>query len=745
MKKNRLKGTHFFIIVLAMVALIIAILHCRDKISTELQTQINENLHDVASQNVLILEHEIKDKKKLMNSMANELQGIDMDNPDDIIKVLTPFTEAYHFKRIGYIDSQGEAYTTDGFHKSLAFRTFFRQSMLGNEYITGVMIDVLGDPERINVFSVPVYEKDGKTINGVLFATYQTKMFQELIDVNSFNGQGSSYLIKTDGTVITGSMTSSMFHTTDNIFAYFAKDTSKNANVSRQIRNDIFHGKSGHASFWHNDEQYVYYLPVQSSIDGQPCYMLTIVPAAVLKTRQSLIFHYLNLMLLSILSILMLSLLFYLYTYRKRRQELLCLAYQDSLTLGDNYACFIEKYENRNINHGFIISMDLIEFKIINNTCGIETGDETLRSIWNILCRILHPAEFAARINADHFILYLEAEEKDQVIPRLEQITKEVCRLSEELNIPRMSPYFGVYQIEETAPVEVNYSRANEAKHLVKGRNDTNYAFYDEVDFQKIVSDKELEDSFETALKECQFEIWYQPKYSTEGESIVGAEALTRWRKPDGTLVPPYRFIPLFEKNGMISQLDEYVFRTVCAQQKQWEAQGHSILPVSINISRASLYYSNVVAKYKTILEESQVEPQYVPLEITESATINNTEISELIDSFHAAGFPLLLDDFGNGYSSLATLNVMPFDTLKLDKSLIDYIGDPKGEKLLYYTIKLARSLGMHITAEGVEEKEQVTFLKRVHCHDIQGYYYSKPLPLADFQQLLFPIQGTTI
>ena len=154
-----------------------------------------------------------------------------------------------------------------------------------------------------------------------------------------------------------------------------------------------------------------------------------------------------------------------------------------------------------------------------------------------------------------------------------------------------------------------------------------------------------------------------------------------------------------------------------------------------MNISRASLYYSNVVEKYKNILAEYAIEAKYVPLEITESATIDNMEIRGLIDEFHAAGFPLLLDDFGNGYSSLATLNVMHFDILKLDKSLVDHIGDENGEKLLYYTIKLAKSLGMQITAEGVEHQEQVIFLQNLKCNDIQGFFFSKPLPLDEYQR----------
>ena len=187
----------------------------------------------------------------------------------------------------------------------------------------------------------------------------------------------------------------------------------------------------------------------------------------------------------------------------------------------------------------------------------------------------------------------------------------------------------------------------------------------------------------------------------------------------------------------MMPVLDEYIFREVCLQQKEWDCAGRKMLTVSVNMSRASLYFVNIVDRYKSILDEYGLNPEYVQLEITESATVDNSEIANLVTQFHEAGFHLLLDDFGNGYSSLSSLNTINFDTLKLDKSLIDYIGDESGEKLLYHITKLAQSLGLYTTAEGVETKEQVDFVKALGCTDIQGFYFSKPLPRAEYEKYL--------
>ena len=179
-------------------------------------------------------------------------------------------------------------------------------------------------------------------------------------------------------------------------------------------------------------------------------------------------------------------------------------------------------------------------------------------------------------------------------------------------------------------------------------------------------------------------------------------------------MLSPGKFIPLFEKNGNITTLDEYVFRTVCAQQQRWLQAGAKLYPISVNISRVSLYYSNVVDKYRELLNSFQLDPKYVPLEITESAYVDKPD--RLIAS---------------------SLNVMHFDTIKLDKSLIDYIGDRNGEKLLLHITQLLQSFGMTITAEGVETSDQVEFLKNLHCDDIQGYYFSKPLPVNEFEDFV--------
>lgn len=417
---------------------------------------------------------------------------------------------------------------------------------------------------------------------------------------------------------------------------------------------------------------------------------------------------------------------------REKTRELERYAYVDPVTGGDNYICFKKKLEEKT-RKGYLVSVDIHAFKVVNSVCGAAKGDEILREIWHCIGRNIGEKDLAAHINADHYIIFYEGLDKETVSERLEMITIQLSKRSVELNVPQQLPYFGISVWEPGDRIEQIYNEANIARHKIKERKDINHAFFSQADAARILHEKQMEDAFETSIRNQRFEVWYQPKYNPDTEELVGAEALVRWRTSDGTLVSPTSFIPLFERNGMIRYLDEYVFRTVCIQQKQWLDEGRKVIPVSVNLSRASLYFQNVVERYQKMAEEIGVGPVYVPIEITESAALDDKSIRQLANCFYEAGFPLHIDDFGAGYSSFATLNIMHFDTLKLDKSLIDYIGNYGGDRLLEHTIALAKELGMHVTAEGVEHESQVAFLQKLKCDSIQGFYYSRPLPIEEF------------
>ena len=316
----------------------------------------------------------------------------------------------------------------------------------------------------------------------------------------------------------------------------------------------------------------------------------------------------------------------------------------------------------------------------------------------------------------------------------LETVTKIEKEIAEHAPVPNLMVKYGVYQdIDKSLPVSVICDRGFMAIRSIRDNYECNIAYYTEKMKQKQMQDRLLENRFESAIKNKEFVAYFQPKYDVKTEKITGAESLVRWINPDGSMVMPGDFIPLYEKDGLIVKLDEYIFRYVCEFQRELMEKGQELIPISVNLSRTSIHHSDLVERYMKIVEENGIPFSSVPVELTETATLNNVMIRDFTEKLVNSGFSLHMDDFGSGYSSLITLSELPFNTLKIDKSLIDCIHQQKGRMVVQQVIILAHGLGMKVVAEGVETADQVELLKEMECDNIQGFYYSRPLPKAEF------------
>lgn len=413
-------------------------------------------------------------------------------------------------------------------------------------------------------------------------------------------------------------------------------------------------------------------------------------------------------------------------------------AYSDPITNGYNYIKFKEvlKVSGRS---GSIICLDIHSFKMINSICGISKGDDVIRLIWQCIQTAIDTGDgdLAAHINADHYVIFMPTVDEESITKKIKNITLALTVVSVDLDVPQIQPYFGIARWAPGKRIELSYNEAVTAKHNAKFQQEINWAFFNEEDTNRLIREKELVDCFDEAIMKKEFQVWFQPKYTPKTRELVGAEALVRWQRADGTLLRPDDFIPLFERNNMIRILDEYIFKTVCHFQKKWLDEGKQIVPVSVNLSRASLYYKGLPEQYKRITEVINIDTKYMPIEITETAAITNEKIKDIAENFHKSGFSLQIDDFGSGYSTLSTINMMHFDTLKLDKSLIDFIGNYGGNRLIEHTISLAKELGIKITAEGVETEAQVKFLKHIGCDNIQGFFYSRPVTSDVYEEYM--------
>lgn len=380
-----------------------------------------------------------------------------------------------------------------------------------------------------------------------------------------------------------------------------------------------------------------------------------------------------------------------------------------------------------------VVILDVSDFKLINGTYGTKKGNEVLVYLSNAF-RYYVKNGLLTRYEGDQLLGLFHSKVKMDV----ERINRNINKIAEEAPIPNIRIKVGIYEdVDTNLSIPVICDRALMAEKSISKDFKTNVAFYtDEMNRKQLVQ-RQMENDFKSAIVNREFKVYYQPKYDVNTENIVGAEALVRWQKPDGTLISPGAFIPLFESDGLVVHLDEYVFENVCQFQKERMENKLPMVPISVNLSRASIHFNDVVEHYVDIVNQKQIPFECVPIELTESATLYSEKILEITDHLVNAGFTLHMDDFGSGYSSLTSLNELNFSTVKLDKSLIDYIDQARGKKIVQQVIDLGHGLDMKVVAEGVESKEQRDCLKEMHCDMIQGFYYSKPLKQEDFIEKL--------
>lgn len=376
-----------------------------------------------------------------------------------------------------------------------------------------------------------------------------------------------------------------------------------------------------------------------------------------------------------------------------------------------------------------LIVADIRDFKLINSSYGDKIGDEVLCYLAKTYTKMFRDG-LVSRYGSDQFVCMTYGD-WDLSLETMKKLTEEIA---ENAPIPNLMIKYGVYEdVDTSLPISVICDRGFMAIRSIRDNYEHSIAYYTEEMNQKQMQDRALENRFESAISNKEFVAYFQPKYDVKIEKIVGAESLVRWINSDGSMVMPGDFIPLYERDGLIVRLDEYIFRHVCEFQRELMEKGQELLPISVNLSRASIHYIGVVDRYVEIVKETGIPFSCVPIELTETATLNNVKIRDFTERLVNAGFALHMDDFGSGYSSLSTLSELPFNTLKIDKSLIDCIGQQKGRMVVQQVIIFAHGLGMNVIAEGVETAEQVELLREMECDDIQGFYYSRPLPREEF------------
>lgn len=387
-----------------------------------------------------------------------------------------------------------------------------------------------------------------------------------------------------------------------------------------------------------------------------------------------------------------------------------------------------------------LLRINIERFKVLNDLFGESTGDKLLRYIGKFLKEINLPLCVSGRLYADNFVVCYEAGKGDsrRMINTLQMVADSFAINN------RTILSFGLYRIDDkTLPVSVMCDRANMALWKAKGNFKNPYCEYDEKMRQQVLKEQKIINAMEMAIQNKEFTLYLQPKYDIEKGTIIGAEALVRWISQENGFISPGDFIPVFENNGFVYEVDKFIWEESCRYLRKWLDEGREVHPISVNVSRIDLYDPKLVKHLVDLREKYQLPSQYLELEITESAYTEDPEqIITITRQLREAGFVILMDDFGTGYSSLNMLKDIQIDVLKLDMGFLkssDY--SAKGGNILTAILKMAESLKMQTIAEGVETKEQVEFLKGIGCKYVQGFYYSKPLPVGEFEKLISNIK----
>ncbi len=377
-----------------------------------------------------------------------------------------------------------------------------------------------------------------------------------------------------------------------------------------------------------------------------------------------------------------------------------------------------------------IVALDIDSFAVYNESNGVKSGDAILRAVATSTKECLNfKEEIAARFSADNFALFMAAADMEELKARI--LHGHAC-FRALTNNQTLRITYGVYKItDRTMPISAMYDRAVSAMRTAKNNVECSIAEYNQEMFDCQIEDVNLIMSAERAFQNGEFVAYYQPKYDVMENIVVGGEALVRWIEPDGTIVPPERFIYLFEQNGLISRLDFFMMEEVCRALKKLLDQGEVYVPISLNFSRAHLFDPNFPNKLLEITKKYGVPACLLEIELTESSfLIDFKMMKEVINQLHDQGFKVSVDDFGSGYSSLGILKDIPADILKIDMRFMeDFEKGGRVGTVMTAVTRMARWLNIPVVVEGVETKQQAEFLKSIGCNVSQGYFYSKPLP----------------
>lgn len=704
---------------------------------------IKDNVLDEAIASTCGTENTVDDyftaRLDALRSYATMLGNADEMSEQELVSLLSGYSSNDYFVALGFSMPGELCINSRGQKEDVSDRGFIRNSYNG---IEGIYPDTYNDfsDTLCDIYSVPVY--DGEKVIGALTASAERFSFDnvQIIPISSISG--CYYLVSDSGKVIYRTEKELIdISTADDIRDSFAEE-------DKALLNYYFNLSDAHEADYMTVNGVDCAVAV-SSLSVADWSIVSVVPSNKLIISHG---EYMpaTIILICIITIAIIAVAAFLVlrmiSTNKRIDNILTetdkTIYIDSVTGYASWDSFKENYSKAMVNTGgkyALLSLDIDKFKIVNDALGYDGGNKVLKEFADIIKRNIGENDILSRGSGDHFYVLYEYESTDDIKTLCENIMSDVDYL---ITDTKCTISIGIFLIEDhRLTVRAATDRSDIARKKLKGHNESQYNFFDESMIEAIRSETSIESIMEEALEKREFKVYLQPKYSLGDAGVMtGAEALVRWQR-DGQIIPPIKFIPIFEKNGFVVKLDLYMFREICMLQKKWKNLGYEPKVISVNMSRLHLHNESFVDELAEICDEYGIETKYFELEITESVAYENMDIiAAVFAKIKKYGFTVSIDDFGTGYSSLNMLRNLPVDVLKIDRS---FLTENEAEKesashIIGCVVSLASALRIATICEGIETKEQAELLQTLGCDMAQGYFFAKPMPVADYEELAY-------
>lgn len=632
---------------------------------------------------------------------------------------------------------------------------------------SGILQPFLDEVTGVN--SIAVYKKFTFADGTQAFAR-KARPVSTLVDefsLSFYDNTGFSYVVNAQGDVLVRSMHSASNRTFANIFD-IVDAQGNDEGVVASFEASLAKGQSGITLFAYGGEQYLFcYTPMESA-EGWS--LVSIIPNAVITEQADAVLRATAALCTVIAIGLLAVLLAFWLTGRAHHREIERMAYYDSLTglySSDKFkiegnallAAALEGLSTNESRSGgkggqegdrapvaegaqggvAVAYFNISDFKLINDVDGYQRGDEILTSLGEVLADVARPGGIASRLSADHFLLAFPYRDAQEAVARCQAVVDRAHRLTAAGK--QLSLHAGLC-CSEDAPDATDVNELTDRARIAK--TEGRHAGKELLRFSHTMRDQllrraDLERSMESALENEEFFVVIQPKYSPDGQRVLGGEALVRWRRPGEGVVSPGEFVPLFEQNGFIIRLDEFVFERTCRYLRERLDAGEPVVPVSANVSRLHLHRPDFVETYARIKDRYRIPDGMAELEVTESIVLEDLgNARRVIAALQARGFSCSIDDFGSGESSLNALKDLPVDVLKLDRAfLFGHDQSLKEDVVVRTVIDMAGRLQMKTVMEGVETPEQLAFLQTTACDMIQGFVFSRPVSPEAFFRLV--------